>query len=154
LDYLKYPKVLSMDFHWLLSFRCWNFLIHYELNTKVVAFVNLSMKVVCFVLYLWDPPNQDVLDHVLDVFAKFSTRRGAWFHDIWTCGAKVIEYWMMSSLKFKFNHSWNLWKNWNVPLVLLERSWWTWFNGIYLVRFGFKMWEIFILSGFCCWKFK
>jgi len=24
----------------------------------------------------------------------------------------------------------------------LERSWWAGFNGIYLVRFGFRMWEI------------
>jgi hypothetical protein len=28
------------------------------------------------------------------VFGKLSTRRGAWawFHDVWTCGAKVLEY--------------------------------------------------------------
>jgi hypothetical protein len=25
------------------------------------------------------------------------------FHDIWTCGAKVFEYWMISSLKIKPN---------------------------------------------------
>jgi hypothetical protein len=29
-----------------------------------------------------------------------------------------------------------------VPLVLLERSWWAGFDGIYLVTFGFRMWEI------------
>ncbi len=28
-----------------------------------------------------------------------------------------------------------------MPLVLLERSWWAEFNGIYLIMFGFKMWE-------------
>jgi hypothetical protein len=33
-----------------------------------------------------------------------------------------------------------------VPLVLLERSWWARFNGIYLVRFGFKMWQILIFK--------
>jgi hypothetical protein len=27
-------------------------------------------------------------------------------------------------------------------LVLSERSWWVGFNGIYLVRFGFRMWVI------------
>jgi hypothetical protein len=29
------------------------------------------------------------------------TRRGAWawFHDVWTCGAKVLEYGMIFSLK-------------------------------------------------------
>jgi hypothetical protein len=34
-------------------------------------------------------------DHVLGVFGKLSTRREgawAWFHDVWTCGAKVLEY--------------------------------------------------------------
>jgi hypothetical protein len=27
-------------------------------------------------------------------FGKLLTRRGAWawFHDVWTCGAKVLEY--------------------------------------------------------------
>jgi hypothetical protein len=31
-------------------------------------------------------------------------RRGAWawFHDIWTCSAKVLEYGIISSLKIKF----------------------------------------------------
>jgi hypothetical protein len=49
---------------------------------------------------------------------------GLWFYDIWTCSAKVLEYWIISSLKIKLNHSWNFWRNWNVPLMLLERSWW------------------------------
>ncbi len=81
-----------------------------------------------------------------------STRTGAWawFDDVWTCGAKVLEYWMISSLKIKLNlnRSWKFWRNWNVPLVLLERSWWAGFNGIYLGRFGFRMWEILILKWF------
>jgi len=36
----------------------------------------------------------DASDRVLDVVGKLSTRRGAWawFHDIWTCCAKVLEY--------------------------------------------------------------
>jgi hypothetical protein len=28
---------------------------------------------------------------------------GLWFHDFWTCDAKVLEYWMISSLKIQFN---------------------------------------------------
>jgi hypothetical protein len=32
--------------------------------------------------------------------------------------------------------------------MLLERSWWAGFNGIYLVRFGFRMWEILIFKWF------
>jgi hypothetical protein len=62
----------------------------------------------------------------------------AWFHDVWTCGPKVIEYWMISSLKIKLNCSWKFWRNGNLPLVLLERSWWAGFNGICLVRFGIQ----------------
>jgi hypothetical protein len=77
-------------------------------------------------------------------------RRGAWawFDDGWTCGAKVPEYWMVSSLKIKLNRSWKFRRNWNVPLVLLERLWWAGLNGIYLVRFGFRMWEILIFKWF------
>jgi hypothetical protein len=49
--------------------------------------------IVLFCLYLWDPPNQDASDHVLHLFGKLWTRRAArtWFHDIWTCSAKVLE---------------------------------------------------------------
>jgi len=38
--------------------------------------------------------NWDASDLVLCVFGKLSTRRGpwAWFHDVWNCGAKVLEY--------------------------------------------------------------
>jgi hypothetical protein len=34
------------------------------------------------------------LDCVLGVFGKLLMRRGAWawFHDVWTCGAKVLDY--------------------------------------------------------------
>jgi hypothetical protein len=39
-----------------------------------------------------------------------------------------------------------------VPLVLLGRSWWAWFNGIYLVRFGFRMWNILYI--YIYWFFK
>jgi len=34
-------------------------------------------------------------DHVLGVFGKLLMRRRgawAWFHGVWTCGAKVLEY--------------------------------------------------------------
>ncbi len=36
----------------------------------------------------------DALELVLGVFGKLSTRRGAWawLHNVWTCGAKVLEY--------------------------------------------------------------
>ncbi len=67
---------------------------------------------------------------------------------------KVLEYWMISSLKIKLNHSWKFQRNWNVPLVLLEGSWWAGFNGKYLVRFGFRMWEILILKWFLLLKIQ
>jgi hypothetical protein len=109
---------------------------NYTLDEKWMNYIyddvkhDLSMKEGClfvlFCLYLWDPLNQDALDHILGVFRKLLKRRGAWawFHDVWTCGAKVFEYWMIFSLEIKLNHSWKFWRNWNVPLVLLKRSWW------------------------------
>jgi hypothetical protein len=67
------------------------------------------MKVVCFVLfcnYEINPLKQDASNHVLGVSGKILMRRGAWawFHDVWTCNAKVLEYWMIFSLKIKLNH--------------------------------------------------
>jgi hypothetical protein len=87
---------------------------------------------------------------ILGLFGKLSRRRGAsaWFHGIWTCRVKVHEYWIISSLKIRLNRSWRFQRNWNVPLVVLEISWWSGFNGIYLVNFGFKMWEILIFKWF------
>ncbi len=105
---------------------------------------------VLFCLYQWDPPNQDASDHVLGLCGKLWRRRGtlAWFHGVWTCSVGVLEYRMISSLKIKLNRSWKFERNWNVPLVLLKRSWWAGFDKIYLVRFGFTMWEILIFKWF------
>jgi hypothetical protein len=51
---------------------------------------------VCFVLYRSDSLNWDASDHILGLglFGKLLRRRGAsaWFHGVWTCGAKVFEY--------------------------------------------------------------
>jgi len=108
------------------------------LRRKVVCFVGMrSTEPRCFRLCSW-------------CLSKLSTRRSAWdwFHKVWTCSAKVFEYWMISWLKIKLNHSWKFRRNWNVPLVLLERSWWAGFNGIYLIRFGFRMWKILIFKCF------
>ncbi len=139
--------------------------IHYDLETLISSLlvtwlvIHLWSKVVClfyFVLYWWDPPNWDASDRVLGLFGKLSQRRGtlAWFHGVWTCSAKVLEYWMISTLKIKLNHSSKFRRNWNLPLLLLERSWWGGFNGIYVLRFGFIMLEILILKWFSAAKFK
>jgi len=61
---------------------------------------------------------------------------------------KLFEYWMISSLKIKLNCSWKFQGNWNVPLMLLERTWWAGFNGICFVRFVFRMGEILIFKWF------
>ncbi len=78
----------------------------------------------------------------------------AWFHGVWTCGVEVLEYWMISSLKIKLNRSWKFRRNWNVPLMLLERSWCTGLNGIYLVRFDSEWGRYWFSSDFWLWKFK
>ncbi len=90
--------------------------------------IYLWRKVVCFVLFC------DYEIHQTRIFRSCSwclwkapdeeRCAWAWFHYVWTCSAKVLEYWMISSLKMKLNHSWRFGRNWNVPLVLLERSWW------------------------------
>jgi hypothetical protein len=61
---------------------------------------------------------------------------------------------IFSSLKIKLNRSWKFQRNWNVHLVLLERSWWAGFNGIYLVRYGFRMWEILNFKWFLLLKIQ
>jgi hypothetical protein len=105
---------------------------------------------VLFCLYFWDPLNRVLGITFLILFGKLLRRRGAsaWFHGIWTCNVEVLEYWMIFSLKIESNHSWKFRRNWNVPLVFLERCWWENFNGIYLIRFGFNMWEILIFKWF------
>jgi len=67
---------------------------------------------------------------------------------------KFLNIEWFSSLKMKWNHSWKFRWNWNVSLVLLERSRWAGFKGIYLVRFGFRMWEILIFKWFLSLKIQ
>ncbi len=111
---------------------------------------------VFFLLYLCDPLDENASDSLLGVFGKLSMRRGAWAwsDDVSTSGAKVLQYWMMSSLKLKSNRSWKFRRKWNVLLVLSDRSWWAGFNGIYLVRFGIRIWEILILKWFLLLKIQ
>jgi hypothetical protein len=129
------------------------------LKKHCIIIICLWIKVVCFVLF-WSLvmkfTKPGCLDCVLGVFGNISMRRGAWawFHGVWTCSAKVLEYWTIFSLKIQFNCSWNFWWNWNVLLVLLERTWWTGFNVIYLVRFGFRMWEMLNFKWFLLLKIQ
>ncbi len=64
--------------------------------------IYLWSKVVCFVLfclYQWDALNWDASNRVLHVVGKLWRRRrrgvSARFHGVWTCCAKVLEYWMI-----------------------------------------------------------
>jgi hypothetical protein len=116
--------------------------------------IYLWRMVVCFVLFCFVVMRSTKLECfrscswcLLKALNEEGCMGLAWFHDVWTCGAKGLEYWMISSLKIKLNNSWKFRRYWNVPLVL-ERSWWAGFNRIYLVRFGFRMWEILIFKWF------
>jgi hypothetical protein len=109
---------------------------------------------VCFVLFC---TNEIHWTGMLQISLESSEEEGcrgalAWVHGIWTYHVKVLEYWMIFSLKIKLNCSWKFRRNWNVSWVLLERSWWEGFNGIYLVRFEFRMWEILIFKWFLLLK--
>jgi hypothetical protein len=94
--------------------------------------------------------NQDASDCVLAGFGKFLMREGCMGLDPWCFDLHCKSSWILNDflMKMKLNHSWKFHWNWNVPLVLLERSWWAGFNGIYLVRFGFRLWEILIFKWF------
>jgi hypothetical protein len=85
---------------------CWScqdtIVAHYVFTTTSISEGRLF---VCFVLYLWDPWKGDAaLNRVPGAFGKLWRRSGAW---AWY--AKVIEYWMIFSLKIELNHSWNFW---------------------------------------------
>ncbi len=45
-------------------------------------------------------------------------------------------------------------RNWDVHLVLLERSWWVGFNGIYFISFAIRMWEISKFKWFLSLQFQ
>jgi hypothetical protein len=126
---------------------------HYTSDCVELYHIYLWRKVfVLFVLMRSIEPSHCVLV----LFQKLLRRRAAsaCFHGVWTCGVEVLEYSMISSLKIKLNPSWKFRRNWNVSLMLLERSWWARFNEIYLVWFGFRMWEILICKQFLLLKIE
>ncbi len=101
-------------------------------------FIYLWRKVVCFV----EIHPTRMLQIVFLVSLENSWQGGlhGLGYDVWTGGAKVLEYWMISSL-IQLSQSWKFQRNWNVALMLLERSWLAGFNEIYLIIFGFRMLE-------------
>jgi len=109
------------------------------------------MKVVCFVLFVLmrSTKRRCFRSHSWSLWKAIEeegcTSLVSWCFDLWWKNSRI---WLISSLKIKLNPSWKFRRKWNVHLVLLERSWWAGFNGIYLVRIGFKMWEILIFKWF------
>jgi hypothetical protein len=97
----------------------------------------------CFKLHFWSLWNNLEEEGCINLVSSHL--------DLWCRSSWILNDF---SLKIKLSHSWNFWKDWNFPLVLLERSSWTRFNGFYLVRFGFKMWEILILKWLLALKIQ
>jgi hypothetical protein len=75
---------------WSKSHLIQNLLYKHIHEALIFTPIYLWRNVVCSVLYLWDPPNRDASDCILDFFGKLSMMMGAWawFHDGWTCDAK------------------------------------------------------------------
>jgi hypothetical protein len=76
----------------------------------------------------------------------------SWCLDLWCKSFK--KYWIKFSLKMKLNQNWTFQRNWDVLLVLLERSWKWRFNGIYFIRFGIRMGEILNFKWFLSLKIQ
>jgi hypothetical protein len=68
----------------------------------------------------------------------------------WHLDLRCRRSWILNDFftEMKLNCSWKFGRHLNAPLMLLERTWWAGFNGIYFIRFGFRMWEILILKWF------
>jgi hypothetical protein len=67
-------------------------------------FMKKGSLFILFCLYLWDPPNWIASDRILGL-SWGGGGASTWFHGVWSCGVKVFEYWMISSLKIKLNCS-------------------------------------------------
>jgi hypothetical protein len=74
-----------------------------------------------------------------------------WHLDLWCKSSWILN---IFSLKIKLNCTQKFRRNWNVPLVLVERPWWAGMNGIYLVRFGSRIWKILIFKWFLLLKIQ
>jgi hypothetical protein len=119
-----------------------------------MAAIYLWRKVVCFALYCSYEIHQTGMLQIVFLVSLESSWRGggawAWFYDIF--GLVVQKFlnidWMISSLKIlKINRSWKFWEELECAFGVLGKILMsTGFNGIYLVTFGFKMWEILNLK--------
>jgi hypothetical protein len=156
-----FPFIFGCSKNWYIHcktmFMCWVFLFcdgftlgpmahstHIYLWRKVVCFVVMrSTELGCFRSCSW-------------CLWKAFDKEGCmglvtWCLDLWCKSSWILNDF---SLEIKLNQSWNFQRNWNVPLVFLERSWWAGFNEIYLIRFGFRMWEVLIFKWFLLLKIQ
>jgi hypothetical protein len=126
-------------FDTLCQYSGWKYSIY--LWRKVVCFVYMgSTELGCFRSCSWCP-------------WKALDKEGCMGMVPWRLDLQCKSSWILNdfSLKIKINCSQIFWKNWNVPLVLLG---WERLNGIYLVRFGFRMWEILTFKWFLALKIQ
>ncbi len=120
--------------------------------------IYLWRKVVCFVFFCSYEIDQTGMFHIVFLVSWESSRWGG-VHGLGSMmfGLVMQKFlnieWFLHKNKNK-NHSWKFWRNWNVPLVFLERSWWVRFNGIHLVKFGFSMLELLIFELFLSLKIQ
>ncbi len=115
-------------------------------------------KVFCFVLFCNYEIHSTRMLQVVFLVSLESSRQGMHGLGSITFGLGVQKFlhieWCLHWKLNWFVAGWKFRRNWNVPLVLLEWSWWAGFNGIYLVRFGFRMWELLILKWFLLLKIQ
>ncbi len=124
---------------------------------QAIQAIYLQRKVVCFVLFCSYKIHRIGVLQMMFLMSLESSQQGGCMGLVpWRLDLRCKSSWILNdfSLKIKLNRSWKFRRNWNVPLVLLKRSWWAGFNGIYLVRFGFRMWEILVLKWFLLLKIQ
>jgi len=122
-------------------------------NCVVLCFtctpIYLWRKVIFFVLFCnYEIHQTGMLQIMFLVSLESLNKEGCMGLIPWCLDLRSKRSWILNDFFTENNGSWKFQKNWNVPLVLLEISWWAQFNGIYLVRFGFRMWEILIFKWF------
>jgi hypothetical protein len=104
MDYIAWSELTSV-------FQCIaehfdEILCSWKKNHSTLQNIYLWRKVVCFDLFCSYEIHRTGMLQIVFLASSESYGQGggawAWFHDIWTCSAaKVLQYWMISSLKIK-----------------------------------------------------
>jgi len=104
---------------------------------NVASMDNLSMKQGClFVLFCAYEIHQTRMLQI----AFLVSLESSWGGGVHQLGSMTFGFTVQKFLNIEWFLHLKFWRNWNVPIIFLEISWWGRFNGIYLLRFGFKMW--------------